>query len=733
MKAIHQSAPAECGLACLAMICSHFGSSLDLPAIRRKFRVSLKGMRLDTLLRYASELGLSGRALRLDVDELSKLRTPAVLHFDFDHFVVLESVNRKGFVVLDPAVGQTTVSHESMGRRFTGVAIEFTQRTEFGETTPIERLRIGSFFQATPDLRNSLGKLFLITAVLQVFALLGPFMNQIVIDDVLTTNDSELLRVVLVGFGLLLLLQTALGVFRSWCVIRLGQSLGLRWASSLFGRLIRLPSIYFMERHTGDITSRFGSLGIIQRTLTTSLIEFFMDAVMCVAALVMMFMLSTKLAYIVICASLLYIALHWWMQEPFRVAASERIALGAKESTYFLETIRSIIPIKLSGKLDERRARWSNLVVDIQNRDAKTAILAMISTSANGLIFGVENLLVFWFGVQFIFEAGTSAPGDMFTLGMFFAFLAYKSQFVSRIGSIVSFVSSIHLLKLHTDRVADIALTEPENLGHSRGGGDIDIGDATLEFKNVSFRYGEGEPWVLKNVSFRIDAGECIAITGPSGAGKTTLMKIALGLLVPTEGDVYFGEHSLRIRGLEWYRQRVGAVMQDDALVQGNIGDNIALFDEDPDQIFIEDCAKRSRIHGDITAMPMGYKSLIGDLASGLSGGQKQRIMLARALYRKPALLLLDEATSHLDGDNERAIAKELNSLGITRIIVAHRGDTIKSADRVFFVALGSATEIDRESIKNEPDSSNSTALSALIRSAVEARLIQASASNSAG
>ena len=241
------------------------------------------------------------------------------------------------------------------------------------------------------------------------------------------------------------------------------------------------------------------------------------------------------------------------------------------------------------------------------------------------------------------------------------------------------------MLRLQGQRLADIVLTPPERYVETNYAGPAP--EPSLEVRSLGFRYAVSEAWVIKDLGFRIAAGESVAIVGPSGAGKTTLGKLLLGLLEPQEGTIRIGGIDLRRLGKRVYREMVGAVLQDDTLLAGSIADNISFFDPEATPLRIEAAARLAHIHADIVAMPMGYHSLVGDMGSTLSGGQRQRLILARALYRRPKILLLDEATSHLDLAKEREVNAAIKRLKITRIVIAHRPETIASADRVIDLA----------------------------------------------
>jgi ATP-binding cassette subfamily B protein RaxB len=690
---ILQSEVAECGLACLAMIATAHGQATTLQDLRRRFPVALKGMKLRDLLEVAAGIGFSGRPLKLDLPFLAKLSLPCVLHWDMNHFVVLSRVRRGSVTVLDPAVGERRLSLDEVSAHFTGVAVELTPNADFKPAAPPPRVSLAALTGKVLGLRRSLVQILLVALVLELFAIVAPLCNQLIIDDVLTSGDRDLLKVLLIGFGLLLVTQTALGLARSWMLVLLTQTLSLQWRGNTFAHLLRLPVGFFERRHLGDITSRFGAVDAIQKTLTTAAIEALLDGLMGVAALVMMLVYAWPLALVVIAAVLLYGLLRWAAYRPLRDAAAERLVVAARESTHFLETLRAMTPLKLFGREQERRAQWQNLIVEVQNRDVRTAKLSMAMSTANTFLFGVENLLVLFLGAGLILD-GQQAGTVTMTVGMLFAFLSYKGQFTGRVSALINYAVELRMLGLHAERLADIALEPPEpdevpdhDLAHL---------EASLELRDVSFRYGEREPWILRHVNLTVPAGQSIAITGPSGSGKTTLLKVLLGLLAPEEGEVRYGGMPMRQLGLRNVRRQIGTVMQEDVLLTGSLADNIACFDTQPDPERVQAAAMLAQIHEDICRMPMGYQTLVGDLGSGLSGGQKQRLLLARAIYRRPRILALDEATSHLDVTRERAVTANLARLPLTRLMIAHRPDTIAGAERVIVLEGGAVDELPR-------------------------------------
>lgn len=679
MRFIPQSEAAECGLACLAMVASAHGHHVGLPELRRRVPLSLKGARLDQLMAGARQLGFRSRALRLDMEDLGNLALPCILHWDLNHFVVLRKVGRGKARILDPAGSERDLPLSEVSAHFTGVAMELAPGNDFIARKAAPSVSVRQLTGRIAGLWPALAQLLLLSLALQVFVVLAPFFMQWIVDQVLVSADKDLLVVLCMGFGLVLCLQAGIGLLRGWAVIYLSSRLGLRWMGNVFAHALRLPLDFFEKRHLGDITSRIASVQAIQRTLTTSFVEALIDGLMALATLALMLVYSWKLALVTMLAVSLYLGIRAVAYRPLRDRSERQLAASAKQQTYLLESLRGMQGIKVGGMEGLRQSTYDNLMVDTVNHEIRIARLGLGFASASQLVFGIERIAVVWIGALL-------AMRNVFSVGMLIAYLAYKDQFAQRMASLIDKWVEFRMLRLHGERLADIVLTPPEEEGdelptlphHGR-----------IEVEGLGFRYAEGEPWIVKHCSFTIEAGESVAIAGASGCGKTTLVKLLLGLLRPVEGTIRIGGQDIGAAGLRNVRRMVGAVMQDDHLLGGSIADNISSFDQQVDQQRIEGAARLAAIHDEIAATPMGYHGLIGDMGSSLSGGQKQRILLARALYRQPRILLLDEATSHLDVTNEQVVNAAVRNLDITRLIVAHRPETIASADRVLLMEHG--------------------------------------------
>ncbi len=653
---------------------------LGLTEIRCRFPLSLKGTKLNHVIHIAQQLGFQARPLRLGMEDLNKLKLPCLLHWNLNHFVVAAKIGNSKITLLDPAFGERKLSHEEVSKHFTGVALELTPTSEFKPQKAAPTVTARELTGPTHGLWRALTQILLLSAALQVFVVLAPFFMQWVVDQVLVSADRELLVVLGLGFGLALLLQIGIGLLRGWSVVYLSSRLGLQWMGNVFAHLLRLPLDFFEKRHLGDITSRMGSVQAIQKTLTTSFVEALIDGLMTVVTLAMMLFYSWKLALVTLLAVMLYLGIRAVAYRPVRDCTEQQLVAAAKQQTHLLESLRGMQSLKVAGQESLRRSTYDNLMVDTINQDVRLAHMGLGFNSASQLVFGIERIAVIWIGAMLALQ-------NVFSVGMLIAYLAYKDQFAARMGALIDKWIEFRMLRLHGERLADIVLTPPEEV---QGQPELPPPtDTRIVIEKLSFRYADGEPWVLKDCNFTVEPSESVAVIGASGCGKTTLVKLMLGLLAPTEGTIMVGGRDIHKLGPRNVRTIVGAVMQDDQLFAGSIADNISFFDTDMDQARIEAAARLAAVHDEVTAMPMGYHSLIGDMGSSLSGGQKQRVILARALYRNPKLLFLDEATSHLDVMKERLVNEAVRQLKLTKVIVAHRPETIASADRVLVMEQG--------------------------------------------
>ncbi|VVE23682.1 ABC transporter [Pandoraea horticolens] len=680
---ILQTEAAECGLACLAMVASYHGHHVDLATLRGQFSVSLKGAGLGRVIEVAQHLGLGTRAVRLDMAEFGQLRLPCLLHWNFNHFVVLKNVSGRIATIHDPSHGIRKMPLTEVSEAFTGVALELWPAAGFAPRAARPAVKLRELLGPVSGLSRSIAQILTLSIALEVFMLVQPFFLQWVIDEVIVSADRDLMTVLALGFGLLLLMQQATGTIRAWALMYAGVTLNIQWRANVFSHLLSLPVRYYERRHLGDVVSRFGSTEIIQQTLTTSFLSAVIDGLMTIVTLVIMMIYSRVLGLAALATMALYMLVRWLWYAPLRRATEDQIMHAAKQQSHFLETVRGVKTIKLFNRQMERRASWITLLVEQLNAGLRVQKLQIFYQQLNGLLFGIENLLIIWLGARMVMDG-------QFTVGALMAFNGYKGQFDSRVGSLIDKYFELKMLQLQGERLADILLekAEPDTSLRSVAGEEGAL-EASIDIDGLSFRYADGEPLVLNGVSAKIAAGESVAIIGPSGCGKTTLVSVLIGVHEPTSGTVRIGGLDVNRLGVERLRDLVGTVLQDDVLFAGSIADNISFFDPGADPDWIAECARTAAVHDDIAEMPMGYNTLVGDMGTVLSGGQKQRVLLARALYKRPRILILDEATSHLDVQREMQVNTAVTRLAMTRLIVAHRPETIASAQRVIMLKGG--------------------------------------------
>ncbi len=685
VRLIRQTEVAECGIASLSMVANYHGLNIDLGTMRRRFSPSMRGAPLKSIMAIADQLGLTPRAVKLPLEAIGNLQLPAILHWDMSHYVVLERVDGEKALVHDPAGTTKWFSQAEMSDHFTGVALELRPSDNFETGNQREVLKLSQLWRRMTGLKRALAQTLALSLVLQAFVLASPYYMQIAVDTALPALDHDLLSVLALVFGLFTVINAIANFLRSFVLLNAGTMMGFGLASNIARRLFRLPIDWFEKRHVGDVLSRFQSIGPIQSILTEGAVAALLDGVLMVFTLVLMFFYSAKLALVALVAFSLYALVRFISFSFEKEALETRIVMHGKEQSTLIETVRGITPLRLFGREMFRHALWQSRMTDAVNADVRVARIRIWQSSANAVIFGLENIITIWMGIGLVIAGG-------FSIGMVYAYIAYKSQFTQKAASLIDQAIAFRMLGLHLERLSDIARTE-EDFGFS--GNDLVETKlkGRIELKDITYRYSPSDPLVLNGVNLVIEPNEHVAITGPSGGGKSTLVKIMLGLVEPASGEVLIDGMPLPRFGYQSYRRQIAAVLQDDTLFAGTIADNIALFEDTPEMQLIMAAAQAAAIHSDISAMPMQYETLVGDMGSSLSGGQKQRVLLARALYKRPRMLLMDEGTSQLDAAHEAAVNAVIGQMGMTRIIIAHRRETIESASRVVVLSGGQLQE----------------------------------------
>ena len=675
MRMVLQSEAAECGLASLTMVASYYGHRVNLGGLRQLYPTSMQGATMPQLMVIAADLGLAPRAVRLELGEIGMLRLPAILHWDLNHFVVLEAVTARGnLVILDPATRRRTVSAAKASNHFTGIALELSPVADFKPIEARTTTRLTDLWSRMAYFRSALGQVLVLSLVLQLTALLTPFYIQAVIDNAIAQGDANLLGLLLIGFGVVYALNAVTRALRDWVMLTLGQSLSFDLAGNVVRHLIRLPLAYFERRHVGDLMSRVGSISPIQSLLTRGLVNLLIDAVLFVTTFIVMVVISPLLAGIVLASTIGYLGYSQLLYPAMRLRSEEEIVARAKEESYLMETIRAIRAVKIHGHEAQRESSWRNQYADVIGASYRSRLLDIRVSLAENLLFSSAFLICVYFGALRVIAS-------QMTIGTLLAFLAYRGNFVTSATALVDQFQRWRLLGVHLERLSDI-VTEPKE-DFSPQPCRARLMPPSVRLDHLTFAYDMGESPVIDRASVTIPAGSFVAVIGPSGAGKTTLFRVLLGLLSPQLGRVLIDEVPLTSATMAAWRGRVGVVLQDDCLLTGTIADNIAFFDPNARREQIAKAARLAEIDADIARMPMGYDSLIGDMGAALSSGQRQRILLARALFRQPDVLFLDEGTANLDSQTETRISDMVACLPITRVVIAHRPALVQRADIV--------------------------------------------------
>lgn len=613
------------------------------------------------------------RIIKCPALALKRFDRPLLLHWGGNHFVVLEEVSGGRYIIHDPARGRVCLDESEFLRQFTGYALDVEPKPDFVPLRAERHRRFtGELATIFRTLTGALSQLLALALCLELLSLAGPLLVQWVIDRVMPRHDLDLLSLLAGLFVVALVVKGMLTVLRDWTIASVSAIFVRQWGGDVFGHLMRLPLTYFEKRNIGDILSRYISIQSIQSILSSNILASIIDGSTLVIAFALVTTYSWMFAALAAFALGLYAAVRFNVYNVLMLANQDQISTSARQESLMIESVRGIATIKLFNDQGGRTQRFLALFTLTLNKMIRVRYLSSLARAGNEVILGACRVSIIALGARQVIQ------GHM-EVGAFVAMLAYVEMFLVRAGGIVDNIIELRLLDLHFDRIGDIIQPDQEDLGK----GNAPRANGVLSIDNVSFRYADDEPWIIRNFSEIIHPGECVAITGPSGAGKTTLVKLIVGFIKPIEGTIRFNGVDIVDLGIGAFRSICGTVLQSDRLFSGSLEDNITFFEKDPDMKRLQRAAELAAIKQDIDRFPMGFKTLVGDMGSILSSGQAQRVLLARAIYRNPLLLVLDEATNHLDIRNEQIINDNIETFNMTRIMVAHRPETIAKADRV--------------------------------------------------
>lgn len=677
----------ECGAACLAMVLNYYRRKISISEVGEYCKVGRDGLSALNIVQAAREYGLQVRAVTLRENDFRTISLPAIVHWEFNHFIIVERWSRSGVDVVDPALGRRHLTSEAFNDGFTGVVIMLEPGENFQRTSPSRNPKITIRTYTTQYIKRApgvLAQILLASLLLQVAGLAVPLLTKILIDNVIPHSSFNLLTLLGIGMVVIVLAELVIMVLRALLLTYLQTRIDTKMIPNFFVHLLSLPYKFFLNRANGDILARFSSQTVVRDLLSSQLVSTVLDSGLVIIYLIILFTQSSFFGLVVLLVGTLQVAVLLVTNRLLARLASNELGTAAREQGYVSEVLSAIETLKATGVEERVFARWSNLFFASLNFSIRRKYIVSIITTIQSSLQTITPLALLWIGAILVMQ-GSMQVGTMLALN------ALAIAFITPLASLVNSTQQLQLVRAHLERIADILEAQPEQDAQQvqtppRLKGHIQLA-------HVNFRYEADSPLVLKDISLTIQPGQKIAIVGKTGSGKSTLGRLLLGLYTPTSGNIYYDTLPLKTLNYHNVRTQFGVVLQDVSIFSGTIRQNITfdLSNIDMDQVIW--AAKMAGLHNDVMYMPMGYETFVSENGKALSGGQRQRLAIARALVQKPAILLLDEATSSLDVETESTVAQNLSRFPYTQILIAHRLSTIRNADCILVLDDGRLVE----------------------------------------
>ncbi|MDR7033180.1 peptidase domain-containing ABC transporter [Mesorhizobium sp. BE184] len=671
-QTVFQSRNAECGLACLTMIARYHGQSVDLATLRQTAPMSNRGMSLRDLIDAAPMAGLACRPVRCDLAAVKRLRLPAILHWRFNHFVVVTKVDGDMFEIHDPALGPQTVDAASVSRAFTGIAVELEVSNPLTGQLPNRGIGLADLWRLAREQKGMMARLAFLSLFVQALELSGPLFFQLLIDRAVLSQSIPILLLITGIFCGVAFFSAFARYSRSGAAMRIIRVLDLQLSAALSRRLMALPFDFFLARSPQDILQRIRAIRPVRELASAELVETIFDAIGMLVLSVVIILYSFPLWLVMMLFSTVYLAVKLSKLGKTKNALRAQSARSSSEAGLLLENVQGVESVKLFTAEELRHVMWRNTYEELSRVDIELESYRQTDSFAGEIVITGGRIICAAIAALLVIEGTIS-------IGMLLAIAFLQAIFFTKVRQFIDRMIDIQKIQEHLDEMAEIIDADPEPHRLASPAVAMQL-TGQISVRDLSFRYSERDPLLFQHLSFDVGAGESFAITGSSGCGKSTLLRIMTGLVPPVEGAVTYDGMAPSAIGLLNLRRQLGTVLQNDSLFIGTLFQNISMFDSSADEEWVNECARLACAHEFISRMPMNYNSVISDTQGGLSGGERQRVLLARALYKRPRILLLDESSSHLDAETERQVNEALRSLTITRVLVAHREETIKLA-----------------------------------------------------
>lgn len=688
LSLIFQTERTDCALSCITMIANYYGIEIELVTLKQRYPEYKNGMNLNEIRDILETLKMNARVLSVDNNELDKVKLPCIIHWDKNHFVVLKKIYSNKFVIHDPEKGIVTLSKVKFFKHFNGIVIEPTLCIISSISTKEEKLssqkqKYNTFnnlcflFLLIKKCQSPVFFILLLLLIIEFANICLPQITQLIIDDAIVNSDLNLLIVASSGYFILSLIQLFVSSAKDGIIVWINAHLGYYFPVSFYNKLMSLPVSFFNSRNLGDLISRFDSIDTLKNIATMQLLNIVLDIIMMSASFVMLVIYDKYLALIILFTLFLYAVIKLFTYNLYRIFNISTIKAKARQNGSIIESVKNHQLLKLYPECNGLKGNYTQSLVEVVNNQAKASYIQMFFTGSNLFLSSLKNIAILYFGGRLVMS-GT------FSIGMLVAFIAYSEQFCRRTIKIIDFMMQSYISGIHIARINEV-------MG---GSSKVDITEelpsfvlstnASLKLKNVSFEYNANTS-IFSDISIELGFGETLLISGRSGCGKSTLAKLILGLLPLSTGRISYNDITITPHNIKSFRKLTGTVLQGDSLLNGTLLYNIT-FDNSVSIENIISITEGLGIHGVINNLPMGYYSQVTDINTNLSVGQIQRILLARAIYRKPALLILDEATSNLDCESEKQVINYIASLPCTKILISHKGESYKIADKILIL-----------------------------------------------
>jgi len=686
---IQQAEQMDCGAACLAMICKHYGINITLGKLREMANVTTTGATMDSLARTGESLGFTTRGVQSTFDALRGFDLPFIAHWEGYHYIVVYGVSARQVWVADPATGFKKLSREAFERGWSGKCLTFTPRANLAQEE-VSRSPWVRFARYLIPHRKVLLHLFLATFVIQMLGLVPPMIIQNILDGVIVHQNVSLLHLLIGGLIISNVFTQVMGTVRAVLSNFMVRKLDFTMMSQFLRHTLSLPYSFFAKRQTGDIFARFQENQTIRAFLTESTVTTVLNLLMVFIYFSVMFLYNVKLTLVLIAFVVPILVLTVLVTPKIKSYAREVFGSSTDADSYLMEALGGVETVKGMGIERPVRLKWEQKYAKSLEVKYRAQSFNIWVGLASQLLNAATTIAILWAGASLVLSREL-------TIGQLIAFNALMGSVLSPLMGLVGLWSRLNDAAVAMERLGDVLDLDPEQKPEDLAS-RVALPDlrGEIKFDGVYFRYGGNETqYVLENINLDIKPGEVVAVVGRSGSGKTTLAKLLVGFYTPTDGKLMVDGYDINVIDKEYYRAQVGYVMQTNLLFSGTIAENIASGDDNPDRRRIEEVARRADAHGFISKMPRGYEQVVGERGVGISGGQIQRLCIARALYHDPRLLVFDEATSALDTQSESNIIAAMNDIlkGRTAVIIAHRLSTIMQADKILVLYEGKVVE----------------------------------------